>query len=465
MQGANQAAATIEPSRANGQSHPHELFALTDEQILEIEPEAQDVEAQNSRLEAGATRNSDGPNARAANGEEQGRLSVQTQGVRTQTAPTKEAQVGVPVLLEPPAWLAETMNDPQRGAEARALWDGAQRAEQEAASYREVFAKPEEARAASERARVLDDIDRAYFAGDTSQRAQLAAMMMREDPAAFREMVFEGLRALEAAGQPGRARSVADAVAATLGSPSAYGNAAQSVTALRENSGQASPAPTAHINHGALQPSNSTQQHNQAEQHAQLAAYATFERAANEDLERSVGSAIEQTLTQALPNLTKDAGASGAGAQHSVAHAQDKAAPLQARLAAAIRLDVEKALQGDRQLGEQVAQILSGKRLDNETRAQVVQLIGERARQLVPGATKRALSDWTQTTLAAHRGKSAQGEAFSARREVASTSPGPRDLNASKQKATPRSTRTDERPAPRGRVDYRKFSDDQILDL
>ena len=76
MQGANQAAATIEPSRANGQSHPHELFALTDEQILEIEPEAQDVEAQNSRLEAGATRNSDEPNARAANGEEQGRLSV-----------------------------------------------------------------------------------------------------------------------------------------------------------------------------------------------------------------------------------------------------------------------------------------------------------------------------------------------------------------------------------------------------
>ena len=42
---------------------------------------------------------------------------------------------------EPPAWLAETMNDPQRGAEARALWEAAQRAEREAASYREVFAK------------------------------------------------------------------------------------------------------------------------------------------------------------------------------------------------------------------------------------------------------------------------------------------------------------------------------------
>lgn len=133
------------------------------------------------------------------------------------------------------------MNDPQRGAEARALWEGAQRAEKEAASYRDVFAKPEEARAAAERASVLDDVDRAYFAGDATQRAQLAAMMMREDPAGFREMVFEGLRALEAAGQTGRVRTVASAVGATLGSPGGDGggiSTAQMGGAIRENSGQ-----------------------------------------------------------------------------------------------------------------------------------------------------------------------------------------------------------------------------------
>jgi len=447
MQGANQTAASIETSCANGHSHPHELFVLTDEQILEIEPEAQDVTVREDVAQGDSRASA----AAAANeGESRGARQVEEQRQGT--------QAGVPVLLDPPAWLAETMNDPQRGAEARALWEGAQRAEKEAASYREVFARPEEARAAAERARVLDDIDRAYFAGDASQRAQLAAMMMREDPGAFREMVFEGLRTLEATGQPGRARSVADAVGATLGSPSAHGNAAQPGGALRENSGQASPGATAQTTHGAQQSNNLQQQHNQAEQQAQLAAYAAFERAANEDLERSVGSAIEQTLTHALPNLSSGAGgASGIGAQH--------VAPLQARLAAAIRQDVEKALQGDRQLGGQIAQILSAKRLDNETRAQVVRLIGERARQLVPSAAKRALSDWTQTTLAAHRGKSPQADAASARREVASTSPGPRDLNTSKQKGTPRSTRTDERPVSKGRVDYRRFSDDQILDL
>jgi hypothetical protein len=459
MQAANQSIAPSETSGANGQSHPHELFMLTDEQILEIEPEAQDVEvvdvapaslpasssqAQNGRLEAGATGNSDAQNGRGSNAEKLDRLS----------AHRESAQAGVPVLLDPPAWLAETMNDPQRGAEARALWEGAQRAEKEAASYREVFAKPEAARAAAERARVLDDIDRAYFAGDAAQRAQLAAMMMREDPAAFREMVFEGLRALETVGQMGRVRSVESAVGATLGSPDGDGgeiSTAQKGAALREHSRQASSAPTTQTHRDAPQREDSAQQ-------AQLAAYAAFERAANEDLERSVGNAIELTLTQALPSLSSSAGStSGVGAQHP--------APLQARLAAAIRQDVEKALQGDRQLGEQVAQILSGKRLDNETRAQVVRLIGERAQQLVPGATKRALNDWTQTTLAAHRGKSARAETGFARREVAPASSGPRDLAASKQKEGAHPARTDERPAPKGRVDYRKLSDDQILEL
>ncbi len=147
------------------------------------------------------------------------------------------------------------------------------------------------------------------------------------------------------------------------------------------------------------------------------------------------------------------------GAQH--------AAPLQARLTAAIRQDIEKALQDDRQLGEQVAQILGARRLDNETRAQVVRLIAERAQQLVPGATKRALSDWTQTTLAAHRGKSAPSNTPSTRREVAPTAPLPR---ASREHTAPRSSaahsaRTDGHGPSKGRVDYRKLSDEQILDI
>ena len=43
MQATNQSVAPSEPSRANGHTQLHDLFVLTDEQIFEIEPEAQDV--------------------------------------------------------------------------------------------------------------------------------------------------------------------------------------------------------------------------------------------------------------------------------------------------------------------------------------------------------------------------------------------------------------------------------------
>jgi hypothetical protein len=468
MQAANQNAAPSETSRANGHSSLHDIFVLTDEQILEIEPEAQDVTVSENVAQGDSPAGVFADAARTAS--HQAGEQAQTAPEQTGQAQTQAAQAGVPlrgkpVLLEPPAWLAETMNDPARGVEARALWDGAQRAEREAASYREVFAKPEEARAAAERARVLDDIDRAYFAGDTSQRAQLAAMMMREDPAAFREMVFEGLRALEVAGHAPRTRSVADAlsrtgsalpnVGATLASPAANGASTETGGALREYSGQASPAPTTYSNANGSP-------NGDAQQQAQLAAYAAFERAANEDLERSVGNAIERTLTKALPSLGSAGGALGVGAQH--------AAPLQARLVAAIRQDIEKALQGDRQLGEQVAQILAGKRLDNETRAQVVRLIGERAQQLVPGAAKRALSDWTQTTLSSHRAKSARLDAAS-RADLTPTQAQSASAAGASAKESARSQGERNRVAPRSapsnssRLDYRKLSDDQILDL
>ena len=431
-----QSRATIDTSTAA--TAPSELFVLTDEQILEIEPEAQDLEVRAAPAFSPVT----------SFGQRQDGLGAQQQSaqasLRTQSDPSTEhaspntgheAHPAAALPAQPPAWLTETMNEPQRGAEARALWEGAQRAEREAASFREVFAKPEEARAAAERARFLDDIDRAYFAGDPSQRAQLAARMMREDPAAFREMVFAGLRALEAAENPGRTRSVASAVGATLGSPGTNGGGA--------SAGGSSPAPTAQSNLGSPPRNDSAHE-------AHLASYAAFERAANDDLERSVGTAIERTLEQALPAAGRADGAA-----------------LKGRMTSAIRQDIEKALQGDRQLGEQVAQILAARRLDSETRAQVVRLIAERAQQLVPGATKRALSDWTQTTLAAHRGKSAHTETPSSRREVAPAAPlhSASHEHTAPRNAAARSSRPDGHEPSKGRVDYRKLSDEQVLEL
>jgi hypothetical protein len=449
---------------SNGESTLHDLFALTDEQILEIEPEAQDSEASSAHL----TATGGGPTVVVPSslpvGSQAEQSRLEAGATQAQVGTEHGAQPGVPVLPEPPAWLAAQMKDPWNGQEAKELWNGVQQAKQEAAAYRAAFATPEDARAlkelypggvnearsAANRARLLDQIDGAYFgaAGSNAEqtsaaRAQLAQMMLREDPAAFREMVFAGLRALEEAEKGSSASATTpnlprlaqvfatshtDAqptVGATLGSPAADGGNARA--------GGASSAPTA------------------------------FEKAANEDLERSVGASITRTIEQALPNV-------GRASQDASGRA-GQAPPLHDRLSAAVRQDVEAALKGDRQLGEQIAQILSARRFDSETRAHVVRLIGDRARQLVSVAAKRVLNDWTQTTLAAHRGKAARADSASARREVAPYSSASRSasLSPGSSGGSNRAQSQDpNRGAPRPdgrRVDYRKLSDEQILDL
>jgi len=506
-------------SGANGASTPHELFALTDEQILEIEPEQ---EASGAPVEqpllAVPARRADSANAQSE-AEPNGSAASSQLIENTQ----QSAQAGVSVLPEPPPWLAAQMKDPWSGEEARELWNGVQQARSEAAAYRAAFATPEdaralkelypggvnEARAAVSRARLLEEIDRAYFGlpgGSAEQtsaaRADLAQRMLREDPAAFREMVFAGLRALEeaekgsgtstsASNLPRLAQAFAanrpdarSGVGATLASPAADGGP--------NSGGGASPAPTmangplatiaasgaSSLAGAQLNPERSrgnTAPHlgNASADEAHVAAYVAFEKAANEDLERSVGAAIARTIEQALPNLKGSNRGEGEGARHGV--------PLPERLGAAVRQDVEAALKGDRQLGEQIAQILSARRFDNETRAQVVRLIDDRARQLVPSAARRVINDWTQATLAAHRGNASRSDAVSVRREVALvTAQGPlqRRLPAaqagvsstafSSQAAQTRPGADPHRNASRSdaqRLDYRKLSDEQILEL
>ena len=191
-----------------------------------------------------------------------------------------------------------------------------------------------------------------------------------------------------------------------------------------------------------------------------MAAYAAFERAANEDLERSVGGAIERMLAQALPSIEQHSTPGQPGAQRAV--------PIRERLAASVRADVEKALQGDRQLGEQVAQVLAARRFDGDTRAQIVRLIAERAQQLVPSAAKRVLNEWTQTTLAAHRGRTQREDSASSKADVALASVPTRAVGSeqapTRRQDAPRSS--GQASATRSQpINYRTLSDEQILEM
>ena len=217
----------------NGQSSLHDLFAMTDEQILEIEPETQDAQAHSAADAADRALSTQGdfpeeiavPASRTdrdGNAEPEASSELYRSAHDAAQSTSHQSPVTSHPSSEPPTWLAERMADPQAGAEARELWNGVEQSRQEAAAFREVFAKPEDARAAAQRSRLLDDIDRAYFAGDSSQRAQLAASMLREDPAAFREMVFAGLRALEETGKSGATNNFAQRSPNTIGAGLVY---------------------------------------------------------------------------------------------------------------------------------------------------------------------------------------------------------------------------------------------------
>ena len=447
-------AATISATRISGESTMQDLFALSDEQILEIEPQPEatrgDSAAPAERVPVSASGNVGAAAEPSVTGHQSPVASRESTEQRTGT----QSQMALP--LEPPAWLAAQMKDAWGGEEAREFWDGVQQARTEAAAYRAAFASPEdaralkelypggvnEARATAERGRLLEEIDRAYFgaAGNSPEqlsasRAQLAQRMLQEDPAAFREMVAAGLQALQEAGQ-------------------GSGSAASEASLPRLAQVFAESRSTVGAQHAAPQPGNTSADN------AHVAAYAAFERAANEDLERSVGGAIERTLAQALPSVESHNTPGQAGAQ--------RAAPLRGRLAASVRADVEKALQGDRQLGEQVSQILSSRRFDNDSRAQIVRLISDRAQQLVPGAAKRVLNEWTQTTLAAHRGRSQRTDAASVRADVAQASvlarpAGSEKTSTRRQDVSRNSGQASSTRSPS--INYRKLSDEQILEM
>src|SRR5882757_844075 len=215
---------------ASAETNATDLFALSDEQILDITPDA------DAPSHAGQVTDSGSPGQQVSTNNQHEKTADRSFTAAASSSHTDYESRGTGHdAAEPPAWLAAQMQDAWGGEEAREFWDGVQQARSEAAAYRASIASPEdaralkelypggvnEARAAAERARLLDEVDRAYFgaAGNSPEqlsasRAQLAQRMLRDDPAAFREMVEAGVRVLQEASnaQDHRPKSLASAV-------------------------------------------------------------------------------------------------------------------------------------------------------------------------------------------------------------------------------------------------------------
>ena len=464
-----------------GASEGREAYALTDEQILGMEGEEAIVPSTEELRASSHGRSTAAATAAASARDDKsfaqsGRSKPEDSLEAAQARVPFEAQ-GRPVPQEPPKWLAREMNDPWIGDEARELWENAQRAQQEAAAYREVIGTPEdartlreiypggvaEARSAAERARELAEIDAAIFGspGRGAQelragRAQLVERLYAQDPGALRELVEAGMRLL------GEDRLQSATV------PSVPQDAAVVPRSLHSVAGAPNFGAEERTGHFGRDDKGQTGAHAETSRDAAavpvpqvVSAYREFERATNAELERSVGGAIGRALDAVLPNLKWSQSSGNTGGPRSgglLADRGKQAASLQERLQAGVKEEVEAALRSDAGLGEQVARVLSGKRFDEAARAQVVRLIDARARQLVPGAVKKVVGSWTAATLGTKSpdARVEPDKSIATHRSAAETR---------KQQDNRDNSRDSGRRASRGRVDYRKWSDEQILEM
>jgi hypothetical protein len=439
--------ASAASSGSNGQSTIGEaIYALTDEQILDIDdaevaPPPGDAgtqqgvilsegDASASSRQAGkdqrpgvsASRDDSTDPAVSDHASERANRAVDSSGPSTpqndtQTRPTHESpatshQSPITSHESPPEWLAQAMNDPQQGGPARQFWESAQQTRAQAAQ--------------------LASLDRAYFGAPGAPHAQLAEsrealaqQLLREDPAAFREMLAAGLRALQ---QQDVILSEGDASA---------------------SSGQAGKDQRPGVPASKDERISTAHESRITNHESRLAHYAAFERAANDDLDRAVRPEIARVLERALP-----------------AGNNEPARATQERLSGLVRTEIESALRQDRALGEQVAQLLGSRTFDDATRAQVVRLIAARATSLVPVASRRVLAEWTQSALAAHRaGRSLTGATDAARNPSSSPATAASPASSAAKPRPSQSAALGTQHAGSRRINYRALSDEEILDL
>src|SRR5258706_587676 len=99
-------------AQLNGASRAEDLFALTDEQILEIVPDdTPEQTTEENRRDANAT----------------GAIAARENSSKTENTNSSSPQASNN-SAEPPQWLSDMMADPQAGGEARDFWSGIQTA-------------------------------------------------------------------------------------------------------------------------------------------------------------------------------------------------------------------------------------------------------------------------------------------------------------------------------------------------
>jgi hypothetical protein len=251
----------------------------------------------------------------------------------------------------------------------RRAWDDAQ-------AFRDTFASPEAARAATAQLADLDRLDALFFSRRPEDHAELARTVASLDPAAFASL----------------AKAMQAFVAAP---PAADGSSSNTMESPGNDARRTNPASPQ--SPGASEPS---------------AAQSDFFHATNAAAVQSVLDAIETQVERLLPeNISKSA---------------------RTRVVGEIYRELDATLGSNRQLAQQMRDVFRSGALDAEHQRAVVTLVTSRARQALPGVAKRVLNEWTSTVVAAHNDRRARQQAAERRVDIGgsggSGSDGPRSM-------------------------------------
>jgi hypothetical protein len=301
----------------------------------------------------------------------------------------------------------------------RAVFDAhpeARRAWRDAQAYRETFATPEEARAATALLADLDRMDALFFSRRPGDHAELARAVAQLDPAAFASLA----RAINDLDSHMRGHGASNRAA----QPSAreQGSANGSAVAAEADNLSAMPANPA--------PGREESPRSDASRAAISPAQAEFFHEANAAAVQSVIDAIESQVERLLPE----------GVSKSARN----------RVVGEIYRELDNTLRSNRQLAQQMREAFRSGALDDEHRRAIVSLVTGRARQALPAVAKRVLNEWTSTIVAANQDRRTRQRAAERRVDIAGSGGAANDGR---------------RPLGPRDIDYARMSDSDILNL
>ena len=324
---------------------------------------------------------------------------------------------------------------------------------EDAKAYRETFATPEDARAATALLADLNRMDSLFFSRRPEDHAELARSIASLDPAAFaslaqamaaeativqrgpgRHSVGEDVRRrnnLRFDRTP-RANPEERSVRPSSTNWDEESNSPSLVTPLQDDGAMGESV----ARNGAVSPStiagrsNATPLQTPAEPAAPTQAQTNFFHATNAAAVETVIDAIEAQVERLLPDsVSKNA---------------------RNRVVGEIYRELDGALRSNRQLTEQMRNAFRSGSLDTEHQRAIVSLIAGRARQALPGVAKRVLNEWTSTVVAASHDRRARQRAAERRVDIAGSSGGGNEGH---------------RPTSPRDIDYARMSDGDILNL